>query len=142
MEIAISTMSMIVAIILNLTPADVSRFTIMEDVKGRETIRLTKQADGGWKMSDGPKRDMGTIYIDGTKLTVKVGDKKQTVDLADHLDIDKDTDWKKLKKVGMRGATLKIDRKPDGLDLVLREGKKDGGRGELLKVQWKERKKE
>jgi hypothetical protein len=142
MEIAISTMSMIVAIILNLTPADVSRFTIMEDVKGRETIRLTKQADGGWKMSDGPKRDMGTIYIDGTKLTVKVGDKKQTVDLADHLDIDKDTDWKKLEKISISGTTLKIDRKPDGLDLVLREGKKDGGGGVLLKVQCKERKME
>ena len=27
------------------------------------------------------------------------------MDLSDHLDIDKDTDWKKLKKVGMRGTT-------------------------------------
>ena len=141
-EVAISTFSIIVAMVLNLIPADVTSFTIAEGVKGRETIHLTKQADGGWKMSDGPNRDMGTIYLDGTKLTVKNDGKKQTVDLSGHLDIDKDTDWEKLKTISLKGATLKIDRKPNGLDLVLREGKKDGGRGESMKVRWEVPKKE
>ncbi len=68
---------MIAAIILNLIPADVTRFTITEGEQGKETIHLTKQADGGWKMADGPKGDMGTLYVDGSKLTVKNGGKKQ-----------------------------------------------------------------
>jgi hypothetical protein len=141
-EVAISTFSIIVAMVLNLIPGGVTSFTIKDDVKGRETITLTKQADGGWKMSDGPKRDMGTIYLDGTKLTAKSDGKKQTVDLADHVDIDKDTDWKKLKTISLKGATLKIERKPNGLDLILRDGKKDDGGGERLKVRWEVPKKE
>ena len=138
-ELAISLFSIVAAIILNLIPSDVTRFTITEDVQGREAIHLTKQADGGWKMSGGPKGDMGTIYVDGTKLTVKDGGKKRTVDLSNHLDIDKNTNWEKIEKVDLGGATLKIDRKPDGLDLTLLEGKKDSERGELLKVRWEER---
>ena len=135
-EVAISTFSIIVAMVLNLIPGGVTSFTIAEDVKGRETITLTKQADGGWKMSDGPKRDMGTIYLDGTKLTAKIDGKKQTVDLSDRLDIDKDADWSKLKTLKLGGTTLKIERKPNGLDLLLQNPKKDSDGGERLKVRW------
>ena len=141
-EVAISTISIIIAIVLNLIPAKVTSFTIMPDKEGRETIRLTKQADGGWKMTDGSKGEMGTIHVDGTKMTVKDDGKKQTVDLSDHLDIDKDTDWKKIEKVGLGGSTLKIERKPNGLDLTLRAGKKDGGSDVPVKVRWEEGKEE
>lgn len=139
-EAAISTFSILVAIILNLIPADVTSFTIREDVEGRETIRLTKQADGGWKMTDGSKGNpVSTIRVDGTKMTVTEDGGKRTVDLSGHLDIDKNTDWEKLEEVGIGGAALKIERKPDGLDLTIRDGNKDGERGELLKVRWEKR---
>ena len=141
-EVTISCFSIIVAMVLNLIPADVTSFTIAEDVRGRETIRLTKQADGGWKMSDGPKGDMGALYVDGAKLTMKDGGKKQTVDLSDHLDIDKDTDWSKLDALKLKGATFKIERKPNGLDLRLQDAKKDEGLGKLVKVRWEKNKKE
>lgn len=133
---------MIAAIILNLIPADVTRFTITEGEQGKETIHLTKQADGGWKMADGPKGDMGTLYVDGSKLTVKNGGKKQMVDLFDRLDIDKDADWSKLKTLKLSGTTLKIERKPNGLDLRLQDAKKDEGLGKLVKVRWEKNKKE
>ena len=73
---------------------------------------------------------------------MKTNGRTRTVDLSGHLDIDKDTDWAKLKTISLKGATLKIERKLNGLDFILRDGKKGDGREESMKVRWEVPKKE
>lgn len=128
--------SMIIAIVLNLIPADVTSFTV-EGLHEGKVLRCTQQAGGDWILADeAGKGDRVAFRVDGTKLTMKDAGKEQTVDLADHLGIDKDADWSKIKELEIRGGALAIERKPDGLDLVFRPGKKDDADQRRIRVRW------
>ena len=88
--------TIILVVALNLVPADVTMFTL-EMYENHSTF--TRQADGGWNTVEYPGAGLSTFYVDGTKLTTKEDGRKDTLDLSELISIDKDTDWKKLKKI-------------------------------------------
>ena len=129
-----SILAILVVVVLNLVPSNVTTFNMQ--MNENDTIRFTRQSDGGWNAVKLPKNDLGTFYVDGAKLTMKGEGKKYTQDISTMLGVDKDTDWKKLKEVKFGDSPLQIERKEDGLDLILTE--KDGDREtkQTFKVRW------
>jgi hypothetical protein len=128
--------SLILAIVMNLIPADVTSFTV-EGLDEGLTLRCTQQAGGDWLLTDeAGKGDRVAFRVDGTKLTMKDAGKEQTIDLAGQLGVDKDADWSKIKELKIRGNVLAIDRKADGLDLVFRPEKKDDANQRRIRVWW------
>ena len=126
--------SLIIAIVLNLIPADVTSFTVESE---RATLRCTKQAGGDWILADESGRgNRVAFHVDGTKVTMKEAEKEQTVDLGDHLGIDKDADWSKIKTFNIRDNALAIERKPDGLDLVFQPERKVDANQQRIRVRW------
>ena len=135
-EAAVSTLSMIVTVVLNLIPAEMNAFTV-EAVDDRESIHFDRQADGCWKATFDAGRESITYSVDGTKLTATDGGKPQTVDLAGHLGTDQDTDWSKLEELNFReGASMVIERDPEGLALVFKAGKKVEREEHRVSVRW------
>jgi hypothetical protein len=128
--------SLILAIVMNLIPANVTSFTV-EGLDEGLTLRCTKHDDGDWVLTDEVgKGDRVAFRVDGTKLTMKDADKEQTIDLAGQLGIDQDADWSKIEELKIRGNVLAIERKPDGLDLVFRPEKKDDAKPQRFRVRW------
>ena len=128
--------SLILAIVMNLIPANVTSFTV-EGLDEGLTLRCTKHDDGDWVLTDEVgKGDRVAFRVDGTKLTMKDADKEQTIDLAGQLGIDQDADWSKIEELKIRGNVLAIDRKADGLDLVFRPEKKDDANQRRIRVWW------
>ena len=135
-EVNVPTMTIIVAIVLNLIPAEMNAFT-MEILGDEQTLRYDKQADGGWKVAFDGGRETATFYVDGTKLTTMDGGKPQTVDLAGHLGTDQDTDWSKLKELNFRErASVVIERDPEGLGLVFQPGNNVERQEHRVTVRW------
>ena len=134
MEVAISLLIIIVTIVLNLIPAEVNRFTV-ESIEEEESIRFTKQDNGSWKAVVGEQEEKFTIRVKGTECTLSEGERTQTIDLADHLGINKKTDWENLKTLKIRGGSVEIGRKPEGFDLLFRDDVK-GREDYRVKVRW------
>lgn len=128
--------SLILAIVMNLIPANVTSFTV-EGLDEGLTLRCTKQDDGDWVLTDeAGKGDRVAFRVDGTKLTMKDVGKEQTIDLAGQLGLDEDADWSKIKELKIRGSKLVIERKPDGLDFVFGPEKNDDATPERIRVRW------
>lgn len=135
-QVAVNMIYLILAIVMNLIPANVTSFTV-EGLDEGLTLRCTKQDNGDWLLTDeAGKGDRVAFRVDGTKLTMKEGGKEQTVDLAGHLGIDKDADWSKIKTFNIGGNALAIERKPDGLDLVFQPEKNDDAKQQKIRVRW------
>lgn len=136
MNITMNMLSLILAIVLNLVPPDVKSFTV-EGLREGETIRCTKQAGGDWRVIDEAGQvDRVAFHVDGTKLTVKDDGDKQTMDLADHLGIEKDADWSKIETINIGDGSITIERRPDGLDLAFRPEKNDDAKQKRIRVRW------
>ncbi len=133
-----SIFAILLVAVLNLVPADVSTFTMV--MHENETIRFTKQADGGWNAVELPKDDLGTFYVDGTKLTMKGEGKTHTQDLATMLGVNSKTDWSKIKELKMGGTPIQIQRKKSGIDFVLSHKKEDEVISRTFKVSWDSKK--
>ena len=117
-----SLLSIILAIVLNIIPAEVTEFSV-QIADGDDTIvmQFEKQEGGGWKSQGGRGvKDPSTYYISGTKLTVKTSRKTSENDLAKHLTI---------------GATpFKVRHRANGLDFLVTEEEKDS---RVVRVRWK-----
>jgi len=120
--------------VVNLIPADVSTFTMV--MHENETIRFTKQADGGWSAIELPKDSLGTFYVNGTKLTMKGEGKTHTQDFAKVLGVDGKTDWSQLKAITLGHRPVQIDRKKSGIDFILSEKKEGKISTRTFKVHW------
>ena len=117
-------LSIIVVILSNLAPAGVTEFSLqISNGDERVEIQLTRQADGGWKAQGGKElQDSLMFYVDGTKVTTKVGDKATTEDLAKHLTIG--------------AMPFKMKHHAEGLDFIIEEPKnKQDSR--VVNVRWK-----
>lgn len=130
-----SIFAILVVVVLNLVPADVTTFTMQ--MNPAETMRFTKQGDGGWSAIKLPRGDdLGTFYVDGTKLTMKGEGKERTQDLAKILGVDEGFDWKEMKAVKLGATPVQVERQSNGLDFVLREKKEDSPAKPTFKVRW------
>jgi hypothetical protein len=124
--------------VLNLIPARVTTFTMAAD--GTQTIRFTKQADGGWKGVQLPTEGIGTFYVAGTKLTTKENGKESSMYLAKMLGVEEKTNWSKLKEIKVGSTARQIERKANGVDFVLKEKKGDSTLTMTWKVRWEAKK--
>jgi hypothetical protein len=117
-----SLLPIILALVLNIIPAEATDFTI-QIAEGDDSIELQfkKQEDGGWESQLGQAgKEPSTYYISGTKLTVKNSGKTSENDLAKHLTI---------------GATLfKVRHRADGLEFLVKEEEKDS---RVVRARWK-----
>lgn len=129
-----SVLPMLIAVVLNLVPGEVTTFTM--EVEEREIMHFTKQADGGWKARSQPDHDLGTFYVDGAKLTNKRDGKEQTQDLSRMLGVGKDTSWMKLKTFRFGDAKISIVHKENGLDFNFRERRGTKVINETWPVRW------
>ena len=137
-----SIFSFLLVVVLNVIPADVTTFTMerSENDTIRDTIRFTKQADGGWKALKLPNTDLGTLSVDGTKVTMDFEGKKHTTDLAKILGLDEGTDWKTLKEIKVGSLPIQIERKTNQLNFIIQTEKKgDTEIKRTIKVQWRVR---
>jgi hypothetical protein len=85
---------------------------------------------------------LGTFYVDGAKLSIKGQGKAFTIDLATTLGVDKDVDWTKLKAIKFGDKPVRIEKKANGLDLILNGKGAENDSNRTFKVRWdiKERK--
>ena len=120
-------LAIIVAIVTHLIPAGVTEFNVqINDGDQRVEIQLTRQADGGWKAPSGKDLiESRTYYVDGTKVTTKVGDKTTTEDLA--------------KRLTIGAMPFKVKHHAAGLDFLIEDPNKRDSRD--VKVRWEAEKK-
>ncbi len=113
-----SLIEILIVIALNVFPADVESFTIRHPGEN-DAIRLTRQADGGWRML--PDEIGAVFHVEGGNLTVKAGEREHTRDFAELLGIPEGADWSTLESVEIGGgaAAIRIEHVRDGFDLVL-----------------------
>ncbi len=135
-----SIFAILIVVVLNLVPADVTTFTMQ--MNENETLRFTKQAEGGWNAVELPKDDLGTFYVDGTKLTMKGEDREHTQNLAKMLGVDEDVDWKELKEIKLGAAPVQIERKKNGLDFILTAKREGSETKRTFKVRWDRKERE
>ena len=129
--------SIFMLVVINTLPAEVDTFTLT-GLDG-EILRLTKQADGGWKVVEPADKKMGTFYVKGTKITIKREDgedKEFSQDLAEMLGVDEKTDWKKLTEIKTEDLTVKIKRQKNGIDFVIKAGDEGDESEQVLKARW------
>ena len=62
--------------------------------------------------------------------------KEHTQDLATMLGVNEDTDWKNLKEIKLGAAPVQIQRKADGLDLILKEKNGESEVEKTFTVRW------
>ena len=121
-------------IAVNLVPADVPSFSIVED--GTTKIQFMRQKDGGWEVNE-PKEWCGTWRLDTTKVSITRADGGSETDLAQLLTIPANADWRTLKELDLGKTKVRIDRKPTGARITF----KDGGKVKQHEIQWPEIKK-
>jgi len=129
-----SIFAILLVAVLNLIPADVSTFTMV--MHETETIRFTKQADGGWNAVELPKDDLGTFYVDGGKLTMKGEGKQSTTDISAVLGVNSETDWQKLTELKLGAVPIQIQRQENGFDFVLTQKNGDSEIKKTFTVRW------
>ncbi|QQL44803.1 hypothetical protein [Sulfuriroseicoccus oceanibius] len=137
---ATSLFSLILVIILNIVPADVSSFTVQAPEAG-QPMHFTKQDDGGWLAKMGPGDEEATFLVKGTEITIKSEGDERSQDMGPLLGLDADTDWHKLEEVALGGGTIRIKRVDNGVDFALEdnEGKSVEDAG-TVKVRWTRKK--
>jgi len=129
-----SVLVVLLIAVLNMLPANVQTFTM--EMAPETTIQFTKQKDGGWVGSTHPGEEIGTFYVNGTKMTVKSKAKEHTDDFAQLLGTDEKTDWKTIGELKVGPTPLKIERKTNGVDFVLKQKNQDREETKTFKVRW------
>jgi hypothetical protein len=119
----------LIGVVLNLVPADATSVTIPTE---KVEMRFTRQGGGEWSLDGSPLQ----FHVNNTELTLKIGDKKQKLDLSKMAGIDKNTDWAKLKEIKLDGEPAQILRKPNGLDFVLKAAQGDKNAPRTYEVRW------
>jgi hypothetical protein len=135
-----SFFALVLVIVVNMLPAGMDRFT-MGLSSERNAVQLTKQADGGWRMKDIGATKGVVFYVTGTKITIKGKSKEEsgTKDVGDMLGVDTKTDWTRVTDLTLLGKTpLHVDRKPDGLDILVTLSGDDTGQDTMrtFTVRW------
>jgi hypothetical protein len=134
MATGVSILVVVLVATVNMMPADVDTFTVTapDEESKSVTIRITKLADGGWKVVEPAEEKLGTFYVKGTVFTTRYEDEDVTLDLAEMLGVDENTDWKTLTEI----KTIKIKNQENGIDFVIKPGD-EGDESELVfKARW------
>jgi hypothetical protein len=134
METGVSILVIVLVATVNMMPADVDTFTVTapDEDSNSVTIRVTKLADGGWKAVEPAEEKLGTFYVKGTVFTTRHEDEDVTLDLAETLGVDENTDWKTLTEI----KTIKIKSQENGIDFVIKAGDEGDESERVLRARW------
>lgn len=119
---------------LNMLPAHVQKFAL--EMSADTTALFARQPDGGWTGRAEDGEVLGTFYVNGTKMTVKFQGQEHTDDFAKLLGVDEKVDWKTIRELKLGGSPLLIERKPAGIDFVLKHQNQGRDETKLFNVRW------
>lgn len=124
----------ILAVFLNLLPADVDAFTI-ESPREEQKMIIARDDDGWWRIVQPIEAITGKFRVRDGDFVVNADGKEQTQNLAEALKIPADTDWANLKKLDLPdGMQLQVERVENGLNLGMAENGKLSP--DVVKVRW------
>lgn len=145
--------AIIVFIALNLVPANVKSFDVV-DPEGRtldgkpleKVVRFTQQPAGSWKAVDLPRDDLGTYILAGQTLKVACPEKKlagMDLPMGSLLDLSKPIDWATVTQLTSKsGSNFSISRHPNQLSITMDTGtaNQPGGKPKTksIIIRWKE----
>ena len=108
-------------IAVNLVPADVPSFSIMEH--GTNTTQFIRGKDGGWEVKEA-KEHRGTWYLKKTTVSVETADGGSETDVSQVLTIPVNPDWHTLKELDFGGTKIRIERQDRGGKVSFVDGRK------------------